>query len=125
VDGCEIPCTRGAAIGPDDLVDGDWVRVHGKGGKVAMVPLTAAARAIWVDRPWPMTTPHLSRRVVDAMRHAGISGHSAHSLRRTCATRLSAKVPPHVVAALLRHNGVANLRHYQAVSPEELLRAVA
>lgn len=122
--GCGL---RISEVGKCRRVD-DWLEVDGKGGKVAMVPLTDAAVALWPDDgvPWPLSVSTLHDDVKAAMGRAGIVGHTAHSLRRTCATRLAARAPMHVVAAVLRHDGPATtLRHYAAVTPEDMRAAVA
>ena len=106
----------------------DWLEVDGKGGKVAMVPLTDAAIALWPADGvvWAWSTSTLHKAVVAAMADAGITGHTAHSLRRTCATRLAQRAPLHVVAAILRHESVSTTTgHYTAVSMDDMRRAIA
>ena len=106
----------------------DWLEVTGK-GKTAMVPLTDAALALWPDDgvAWRWSTSTLHNDVTAALAAAGIVGHTAHSLRRTCATRLMGRAPLHVVQAIMRHDpgSSATLRHYTAVSPDDMRAAVA
>ena len=71
------------------------------------------------------TPSALSKRVVQVLKRADIHGHSAHSLRRTFATEAARRgVPPHVIAALLRHSSVATSAHYVRVDEDDMRSAV-
>ena len=65
-------------------------------------------------------------RVKNVLARAGIEHHTAHSLRRTCATEMARRnVPMHVVAAVLRHDTPATtLNYYTAVSDDDLRKAI-
>lgn len=116
-------------IGHDDLVDGDWLRVTGKGGRQAMVPASALVVQLWPESgdPWPWHLTKLHDDVKAAMAAAGIAPqHSCHSLRRTCGTEMARRgVPLAVVAAVLRHEGLESLHHYVAVGAADMRAAVA
>lgn len=106
--------------------DAELLTVEGKGG-TAMIPVPG-----WMVDLWPTEGSVLGlsdRQVADhtkrVMARAGITGHTCHSLRRTCGTLLAARAPLHVVARLLRHESTATTtRHYLAVSMDDLRRAV-
>ncbi|NBW09929.1 MAG: hypothetical protein EBR82_18075 [Caulobacteraceae bacterium] len=117
------------AIGHDDLVDGDWLRVLGKGGKLAIIPASQRVVRLWPDTgdPWQLSTSSLHKSVKAAMADAGIGRqHGPHSLRRTAGTEMAARgVPLAVVAAVLRHEGLGSLHHYVAVGRDDMRAAVA
>lgn len=119
-----------ARVDADDLDrDMGFLRVAGKGGKVAMVPMPDELIAIW---PAAGTGPvfgvkpnTIHARIKRVFERANIDSHTAHSLRRTCATEMARRgVPMHVVAAVLRHDGLSSLRHYTSVNVDDLRRAV-
>jgi integrase/recombinase XerD len=108
-------------------VQGATVAVHGKGGKVAVLPFPAHLAALMPSqgRVVDCTPSALSWRVVKLLRRCGIGGHTAHSLRRTAATEWSRRgVQPHVIAALLRHSSVATSAHYVAIGADDMAAAV-
>jgi integrase/recombinase XerD len=108
-------------------VQGVQVAVHGKGGKLAVLPFPAHLAALMPPegRVADCSASALSLRVIKLLRRCGITGHTAHSLRRTCATEWSRRgVAPHVIAALLRHSSVATTAHYVAVGADDMALAV-
>jgi integrase/recombinase XerD len=114
----------------DALVDGDWLRVTGKGGRAAMIPASRTVVNLWPTdggELWPWSSTTLHDRVKRAMAVAGIGPeHSCHSLRRTCGTEMARRgVPLAVVSAVLRHEGLTSLHHYVAVGRGDMRRAVA
>lgn len=119
-----------ARIDADDLDrDMGFLRVAGKGGKVAMVPMPDDLIAIWPAAgtgPVFAVKPNtIHARMVKVYDRAGITGHTCHSLRRTCATEMARRgVPMHVVAAVLRHDGLGSLRHYTSVDADDLRKAI-
>lgn len=114
-----------AALEPGDLVDG-VLTVRGKGGKVAHLPMPAHLQPLFVECvPIGCTVDALAMRVKKWLREAGIVGHSAHSLRRTAATRwMRSGVPPHVIAALLRHSSLSTSAHYVRVGVDDMAAAI-
>ena len=97
--------------------DGGHMVVPGKGGNVDRVPLPpSVARLVpvgAVGRLVPITPDGVARRVQRAMARAGVEGHTAHSLRRTFATRLMASGVSAVdVMRLLRHSSLATTTAY-------------
>lgn len=120
-----------AAVDADDLDrEMGFLRVVGKGGKTAMVPMPDELIAIWpAEGSGPLfgvTTSTIHARILKVFKRADIDGHTAHSLRRTCGTELARRgVPLHVVAAVLRHETPATTMHYYtAVSDDDLRKAV-
>ena len=128
---CGLRCAEVAALDADDLDrEAGFLRVTGKGNKVAMIPVPT-----WMVEAWPppgsgpvfgVTSWSIRSRTLRLFDVAGIAeGHGPHSLRRTCGTELAKRAPLHVVAALLRHDSVSTTTgHYTAVSPEDLRRAI-
>lgn len=106
--------------------DAELLTVVGKSG-AAMIPVPS-----WMVDLWPTEGSVLGlsdRQVGDhtkrIMARAGITGHTCHSLRRTCGTLLAQRAPLSVVAQLLRHESVqTTARHYVATSMEDLRKAV-
>lgn len=129
---CGLRLSEVAAVDESDLDrDMEFLRVTGKGGKVAMVPVPAELVAIWPavgSGPLFGVRPNtIHARTLRMFERAGIDGgHTPHSLRRTCGTELARRgVPLHVVAAVLRHETPATTMHYYtAVSDEDLRKAV-
>ena len=111
----------------EDLHEG-VLRVHGKGGKEAQLPVAPTVAEVWPEVPGPIVnvcTDHLRAVVKDWFTEAGIQGHSPHSLRRTFATEAVRRgVQPHVLAAILRHASVATSSHYVRVSLEDMAQAL-
>jgi site-specific recombinase XerD len=113
------------ALDAGDLADG-VLRVTGKGGKVANLPMPAHLEPLF-HRCVPLgcTVDALGMRVKKWLRRAGVTGHSAHSLRRTAATRWAMSgVPPHVIAALLRHSSLSTSAHYVRVDVADMAAVV-
>lgn len=98
------------------------VRVVGKGQKERLVPLgEPAARALgrWLrhqvnpDRLFPVTTRQAQEAVYRAVRRAGLSDISAHTLRHYYATRLiRAGAPLPAVQRLLGHSSLNTTQVY-------------
>lgn len=124
--------------------DVDWsgltVTIRGKGGKIALIPLSAAMIEILAPlRPrdaigtpvWrnmgnePMTYRALSATFVKACRAAGVSGLRLHDLRHTCATRLLRSTGNlKMVSRLLRHSDVSTTAKYAHVLDDDLRNAM-
>jgi site-specific recombinase XerD len=128
---CGLRIAECARVDADDLDrELEFLRVAGKGGKVAMVPVPADIVAIWPEAgtgPVFGVVPNtMHARVKKVLARAGIEDHTAHSLRRTCATEMARRnVPMHVVAAVLRHDTPATtLNWYTAVSNDDLRKAI-
>jgi integrase len=128
---CGLRIAECARVDADDLDrELEFLRVAGKGGKVAMVPVPAELVAIWPpvgSGPVFGIVPNtMHARVKKVLARAGIEHHTAHSLRRTCATEMARRnVPMHVVAAVLRHDTPATtLNYYTAVSNDDLRKAI-
>ena len=126
---CGLRIAELSCVDADDLADG-FLTVVGKGGKTAVVPVPADMVAIWppagsgpVFGVGKVTMHH---RIKTVLARAGIEGHTAHSLRRTCATEMARRnVPLHVVAAVMRHDSVSTTSHYYlTVSDDDLRRAI-
>lgn len=94
--------------------DGTFV-VTGKGSHVDVLP-TPERLAELVDgregRLVPMLPNTLSQRMRKVLADAGLSHHSAHSLRRTFATNMADLNNIAVVQAALRHASLATTQHY-------------
>jgi len=128
---CGLRIAECARVDADDLDrDMEFLRVAGKGGKVAMVPVPSEIVAIWPPAgsgPVFGVVPNtMHARIKRVFARAEIEGnHTAHSLRRTCATEMARRnVPMHVVAAVMRHDSVSTLNYYTAVSADDLRRAI-
>jgi site-specific recombinase XerD len=128
---CGLRIAECARVDADDLDrDMEFLRVAGKGGKVAMVPVPSELVAIWPPAGsgavFGIAPNTMHARVKRLLACAGIEGHTAHSLRRTCATEMARRgVPLHIVSAVLRHDSVSTTSHYYtAVSADDLRRAV-
>jgi integrase len=113
----------------------DWaarqIIVHGKGGRVAPVPMPASIRdLLWgLDRDrrtvFGITTSALDTAYGKALARAGIEGLRFHDLRHTAATRLLAKGGSlKAVQKLLRHTDIstsARYAHFEERDLRELL----
>lgn len=120
-----------AALNADDL-DRELgaLRVHGKGSKVALIPVPDFIADAWPEpgsgSVFGMRVDRIRKRTKDLLAAAGAAGHTPHSLRRTCGTELARRAPLHVVAALLRHESVATTgRHYAGVTMDDLRQAIS
>lgn len=109
-------------------LEGNALTVHGKGGKVAVIPLPEYLCDLWPSEPGrlvPITVNGLRVYTYNCLRKAGIEGHSPHSLRRTFATEAVRRgVQPHVLAAILRHSSIATSSHYVRVSLDDMAEAL-
>jgi integrase len=115
-----------ARLRGEDVADG-LVTIHGKGGRVDRLPMPAHLAALMPTSGRVVDCPpaRLSTRTARLLERCGVAGHTAHSLRRTAATRWAADgVAPHVIAALLRHSSVSTSAHYVNVSADDLADAV-
>jgi excisionase family DNA binding protein len=115
-----------ARLRGEDVADG-LVTIHGKGGRVDRLPMPAHLAALMPAAGRVVDCPpaRLSTRTARLLERCGVAGHTAHSLRRTAATRWAADgVQPHVIAALLRHSSVSTSAHYVNVSADDLADAV-
>ena len=117
-----------------DLADG-WIHIppaYMKGRRDYRAPLSPSAlaalrsiRASVEGRIFPFSVSALRRRITLAAARAGLDC-TFHDLRRTFFTRMRERgVPLEIAMALSDHRDVRTaLRHYRAISAEELLRAV-
>ncbi len=117
-----------------DMGDG-WMHLPAaamKGDRPYHAPLSTRSMALLCamgqchpGRVFPFSRGTVERRVNAAILASGVS-FRFHDLRRTFFTRARERgVPLEVAMALSDHRDVATaLRHYRAVSPAELLRAV-
>lgn len=91
--------------------------VTGKGGHTDLLPVPARLGPLVKGRTGllvPINAQSLGARVVVLLQRAGIEGHSAHSLRRTFATRMAELNDIATVQAALRHSSLATTQHYVA-----------
>lgn len=121
--------------GEDVDVPGGTLRVVGKGGRVAVIPLHHELAALaarmpahgwwfpaYTGRDEPITPAAVSTAVGRAMRRAGYDGH-AHQLRHWYGSELVAGgVDLRTVQTLLRHESLATTQVYTAV-PDAARRA--
>lgn len=128
---CGLRVAEVAALDADDL-DRELgaLRVHGKGSKVALIPVPEFIADAWPEpgsgSVFSMRVDRIRKRTKDLLAAAGADGHTPHSLRRTCGTELARRAPLHVVAALLRHESVATTgRHYAGVTMDDLRQAIS
>lgn len=126
---CGLRIAELCAVDADDLADG-FLTVVGKGGKTAFVPVPAELVAIWPPAGsgpvFGVAKVTMHHRIKAVLARAGIEGHTAHSLRRTCATEMARRgVPLHIVSAVMRHQSVSTTSYfYTAVSADDLRRAI-
>lgn len=118
--------------------DAGMLRVSGKGGREAVVPVhpavSGAALVMPGVGPWfpspvipgrTVTPGTISIRVSTAMRRAGIRTGGAHTLRHLFATQLlDGGADLRQVQELLRHESVSSTQIYTAVSPTALRAAI-
>lgn len=113
------------------------IRLVGKGGQLAMVPmhpvlwseLRTRPRTGWVfPSPMregrPITTHNVEQRVTTLFRSLGISG-GIHRTRATYGTSLLRNGENiRVVQELMRHRSLASTEHYLAAADDELANAI-
>lgn len=114
-----------------DCVEGNFVRIRGKGSKVRKVPVQPDVRRWLLDqRGWAFPSPHGGHVQPDAIgkRIARALGSpwTAHTLRHRYATvtyRESGRLD--VVQRLLGHSSLETTQRYLATGDEDLIDAVA
>ena len=124
-----LRCAEVACVHCDDLV-GDWLRVHGKGGKVRTVPVV---HPVLLDRlqqvdGWAFPNghgDHLSPGHVTRLLSAALpDGWTGHTLRHRCATVAYSRTHNLLaVGRALGHSRPETTQRYVAL-PDEDLRAV-
>jgi integrase/recombinase XerC len=121
------------------------VRVHGKGGKVRLVPMPERVAAMleeFIDgrRDGPLLVDDQGRRMssnsvrarvtrfleVAGVKRHSLDGRSSHVLRRTCATELLAGGVATIrdVQAILGHASLSSTQRYLALPDAQRLRCV-
>lgn len=129
----EVAKIRGEDV---DLAAG-WLRVVGKGGYEAVIPMHAEVRRLaesmpaygpwfpsWVD-PTRSVNPHAVTDTIRNVLRAVGSPATPHMLRDTFATKIQREVRDlRVTQSLLRHRSVRSTQKYVAVSDRDLQRAV-
>jgi integrase/recombinase XerD len=91
--------------------------VTGKGGHTDLLPMPSRLAPLVAGRTGllvPINAQSLGARMVILLQRAGIEGHSAHSLRRTFATRMAELNDIATVQKALRHSSLATTQHYVA-----------
>lgn len=130
----EIARVRGEDVDPD----AGTLRVHGKGGKEAALPMHPEVAALaarmpahghWFPSPLraghPVAPATISLQVSAAMRRAGIREGGAHRLRHLFATSLlDSGADLRQVQELLRHGDLSSTQVYTAVTASGLRSAV-
>lgn len=123
-----LRCCEIARLRWEDI-DGDRIRVHGKGGKVRVVPVHPAlaphlvSGAGWI---FPGPRGHLSAAHVSKLLSRALGGRwTGHTLRHAFATRaLAATGDLRSVQILLGHSSPTTTARYTAVADERLAEVV-
>lgn len=120
-----------AAVHSRDLTDGPCLLVHGKGGKLRVVPLSEDLAAVigaadgWLF-PSRKGGSHLTAREVGCLVTAALpDGYTMHTLRHRFATRAyRGSRNLRAVQVLLGHASVATTERYVAVDDDEIRAAM-
>ena len=121
-----------ACVHRDDVIDGDWLLVHGKGGKQRTVPLlndelveAIASAPGWLfpnGRGSHLTANHVSKLIARAMPE----GWTAHTLRHRFGTRVYAGSRDLLATSrLLGHSSPKTTLTYVQMPEDHLREAVA
>jgi integrase len=111
-------------------IDSEWIRVTGKGGKLARIPTHLTLWNLAQEYPregrWFDTTPKsLSMRAGNFLHGLGMGKGGIHRMRSTFGTRLiEAGVPLSEVQRLMRHSSLVSTQHYLGTDDTRLRRAI-